>query len=356
MEATPRHVYQVLTKRPERMREFVRWRYAGRQVPAHIWYGISVENQHFADERIPLLLQTPAAVRFISAEPLLGPIDFTKWIGYYPCHEGKAGERARSISGSSARGIVDRRGWSHLASLETDVESLGCKPEIHGPDPSSPGRERRRAVSSGARDGKSPSVSRPSAPAGLHSLQGLDSARADSEPRERQEERQQAGESDACDIRGASKTRPGSTESRSARSERREERDGEAEPRRSAGDSSATTSRRTAPVDSGSIQRLGQDRLEDRARREMDISWLICGGESGPHGRLTNPDWVRSIRDQCVASGVAFFFKQWGGRSAKSGGRELDGRTWDDMPIKATMRSTVSGLGRPSDKEKPTQP
>jgi len=44
----------------------------------NVWLGVSVENQHFADERIPLLLQTPAAVRFISAEPLLGPVDLTK--------------------------------------------------------------------------------------------------------------------------------------------------------------------------------------------------------------------------------------------------------------------------------------
>jgi protein gp37 len=43
-------------------------------------------------------------------------------------------------------------------------------------------------------------------------------------------------------------------------------------------------------------------------------------------------EWVRDIRDQCTAAGVAFFFKQWGGRSPKSGGRELDGREWNDFP------------------------
>lgn len=45
-----------------------------------------------------------------------------------------------------------------------------------------------------------------------------------------------------------------------------------------------------------------------------------------------DPDWVEDIRDQCLQAGVAFFFKQWGGRTPKSNGRELDGRTWDDMP------------------------
>jgi protein gp37 len=62
------------------------------------------------------------------------------------------------------------------------------------------------------------------------------------------------------------------------------------------------------------------------------INWLITGGESGPVHRPCNPDWVRSLRDQCLEAGVAFFHKQWGGRTSKSGGRELDGRTWDEMP------------------------
>lgn len=68
---------------------------------------------------------------------------------------------------------------------------------------------------------------------------------------------------------------------------------------------------------------------------EMDlggIDWLIVGGESGPGARPIDAGWVRSLRDQSAASGVAFFFKQWGGRTPKAGGRELDGRTWDEMP------------------------
>jgi protein gp37 len=63
-----------------------------------------------------------------------------------------------------------------------------------------------------------------------------------------------------------------------------------------------------------------------------DIDWVIVGGESGPGWRAIDPDWVRSIRDQCLASGVAFFFKQWGGLRPKSGGRQLDGREWNDFP------------------------
>jgi len=65
------------------------------------------------------------------------------------------------------------------------------------------------------------------------------------------------------------------------------------------------------------------------------IYWVIVGGESGIRHRPMESEWVRSIRDQCVAAGVAFFFKQWGGRTPKAGGRELDGQTWNEMPITA---------------------
>lgn len=65
------------------------------------------------------------------------------------------------------------------------------------------------------------------------------------------------------------------------------------------------------------------------------INWVIAGGESGPHTRPVSEDWIRSLRDQCRAADVAFFFKQWGGRTPKAGGRDLEGRTWDDMPVLA---------------------
>ncbi len=62
------------------------------------------------------------------------------------------------------------------------------------------------------------------------------------------------------------------------------------------------------------------------------IHWLIAGGESGPGARPLETQWLRSLRRQCQNSGTAFFFKQWGGRTPKAGGRLLDGRTWDEMP------------------------
>ncbi len=62
------------------------------------------------------------------------------------------------------------------------------------------------------------------------------------------------------------------------------------------------------------------------------IEWVIAGGESGPRHRPMQPEWVRELRDLCLRSEVPFFFKQWGGRTPKQGGRVLDGRTWDEMP------------------------
>jgi protein gp37 len=63
------------------------------------------------------------------------------------------------------------------------------------------------------------------------------------------------------------------------------------------------------------------------------IDWVVVGGESGPGARLVNPAWVREIRHQCQRAAVPFFFKQWGGQGKGKGGRILDGRTWDQMPL-----------------------
>lgn len=67
------------------------------------------------------------------------------------------------------------------------------------------------------------------------------------------------------------------------------------------------------------------------------IDWLIVGGESGPRYRAMNAQWARDLRDACEREAVPFFFKQWGGRTSTAGGRELDGRTWDEMPRAAVL-------------------
>jgi len=214
MALAPQHTFQILTKRPERMRDLLshegmdrrvagaadRFAYRGSHknwsvrggvwIPAwplpNVWLGVSAEHQAAADERIPLLLQTPAAVRFVSAEPLLGPIDFAGWM------------------------------W-----MKTFLAADGS--------------------------GRIPT---------------------------------------------------------------------------------------------------------------NELDWVICGGESGPGARPMHPEWPLSIRDQCQAAGVAYFFKQWGEYAPpgitrvgglgpveelremhrvgkKAAGRLLDGRTWDEFPMGA---------------------
>lgn len=80
MESRPDVIWQVLTKRPARMRDIVRMGAPGGILRENIWLGVTAENQARADERIPLLLDTPAAVRFVSVEPMLGPVDLRRYL------------------------------------------------------------------------------------------------------------------------------------------------------------------------------------------------------------------------------------------------------------------------------------
>lgn len=140
MSVTPRHTYQILTKRPERASALIPELAREHRPPdgsrwplPNVWIGTSVEDQAAADERIPHLLRTPAAVRFLSCEPLLGPVDLEWWI--HGEHEGGplhwvivGGE-----SGPGARGF--HVGWAHslrdqcdLAGIAFFLKQLGARP------------------------------------------------------------------------------------------------------------------------------------------------------------------------------------------------------------------------------------
>jgi len=103
----------------------------------------------------------------------------------------------------------------------------------------------------------------------------------------------------------------------------------------------------TSVEDSGVVERLADLRAVPAAIRFVSfepllgsvagadlsgIHWAIVGGESGPRARFMSPDWVHEIEVMCSTSGTIFFFKQWGGKNKKASGRELNGRTYDDMP------------------------
>jgi protein gp37 len=92
----------------------------------------------------------------------------------------------------------------------------------------------------------------------------------------------------------------------------------------------------TMPVKISHDPRLADDPIEgERIEYHPRIDWIITGGESGPNPRPMNLDWVRDIRDQCIAGEAKFFHKRHGGSKKINGawrGRELDGRTWDEIP------------------------
>ncbi|YBW39306.1 phage Gp37/Gp68 family protein [Nitrobacter sp. TKz-YC01] len=197
MALTPQHTYQCLTKRSARMRRYIddalgrviagtNGDWPGWPLP-NVWLGVSTERQKEADERIPDLLATPAAVRFISAEPLLGPIDL---------------ERVGTLDGIRA-----------------------AMPEVIE-------REERGKAKTGAGS-----------------------------------------------ICGAQIDAVGSS-------------------------GSSITFFQT-PDHMGGFTAASP-------RQWPRLDWVIVGGESGPGARPMHPDWARSLRDQCAAAGVPFFFKQWG--------------------------------------------
>jgi protein gp37 len=92
------------------------------------------------------------------------------------------------------------------------------------------------------------------------------------------------------------------------------------------------------------IRFISFEPLIDSMRPPLDLSgieWAIVGGESGSNYRPLKTEWIREIRDECLSQGVAFFFKQVGGVRAKSGGRLLDGRTWDQYPTSRVTQTTT---------------
>ena len=121
MALSPRHTFQVLTKRPGRMRDYLtnpatQKLYPGLPLP-NVWLGVSVEDQRRADQRVPILLDTPAAIRFVSAEPLLGPVSigYLRWQteNCYPRIDwvivgGESGPGARPMQAEWARALRDQ--------------------------------------------------------------------------------------------------------------------------------------------------------------------------------------------------------------------------------------------------------
>ncbi len=135
MVATPHHTHQVLTKRPERMLEYVRNRWGafdgtGYHRMPNIWLGVSVEDQQRAEERIPLLLKVPAAVRFLSVEPLLEDLGTLNLIGIsWVIVGGESGSGSRPCASQWVRRVVEQ---CMAAEVPCFVKQLGANVEWDG--------------------------------------------------------------------------------------------------------------------------------------------------------------------------------------------------------------------------------
>lgn len=368
----------------------------------NVWIGTSVEDQKTANERIPHLLRIPAKVRFLSCEPLLGPVDLTAYIGYTQVHEG--GECGGISSHSSSDGSTGSgRPGENLEGSRAQGQPMERRGD-HSPGTSPESRKRPGDIPPSAVDGEGQESERFGPPTSLDSLERPDSRGLGHQPSERYKEGQQAGESGVDNSQREPEARPSDWVKGS---DRREE--SELQANRS-GDSADTDRlcgwRGDSSGVGGDSRGQLQDDLQDRqrrtedhstgadsglhgsspdierlpgTRRERPISWTIVGGESGSNARPMNPDWARSLRDQCVAAGVPFLFKQWGewapahdessclhtgwvkpkpessyrhssgfckgpvtlavegfcfmGKfGKKEAGRILDGRTWDEFP------------------------
>ena len=102
------------------------------------------------------------------------------------------------------------------------------------------------------------------------------------------------------------------------------------------------------------IRFLSVEPMLEEVSPDLDgIHWVICGGESGPGYRRINPAWVRSLRDQCTAAGVTFFFKQWGGRTPEAGGKILDGRMHCEFPQTWPPATNTADSGSAQQKTEP---
>lgn len=120
IQATPQHTYQVLTKRAARLPKI-----AGKLPwPPNLWMGVSVENQEEADRRVPALLATPARVRFLSCEPLLGPVQASAWLPdlHWLITGGESGPGARPLDPAWVRDLIDQ---CRAAATAVFVKQLG---------------------------------------------------------------------------------------------------------------------------------------------------------------------------------------------------------------------------------------
>jgi protein gp37 len=312
--------------------------------PANVWLGVTVEDQQRADERIPLLLSIPAKVRFLSCEPLLSSIDLSPWIGYRIANENELHRRTGNTQGDPCEQIQRGQPGEDLEGKQKG------------------GEQNSAGIFANTIDDQQCEASLRSASHCVSGESGSDPTRIDDQSQERNQRRQQTGESGTGDLFATSDTRDENSRKAPAiaEPERRKEPFFQTERQPDRPDSEGVFCEHRSHTSNvgDKIRSVIPANQQDRQRRqegrgeiglhapskpfkssETMIHLCIVGGESGHHARPMHPDWARSLRDQCQAAGVAFHFKQFGEHDAggnrvgmKRAGRILDGREWNEFP------------------------
>lgn len=303
MALASQHTFQVLTKRPERMRAYLsrldvglRWMtqagissypdsnhdkaitWSNDGLP-NVMLGVSVENQETADKRIPLLLDTPAAVRFVSLEPQLGPVDLTQWLGGYKSND----KQRKDVSSISSNWHLPLQQWGDSQNQEVDRGE---------PDRNSSLLERNQSQESSKIDIRRLSddtvFGREDSTQGIPSSSSMDDRKSGghsrfyaSESQKRDSERLQTGKSGSRD-----------------------------------------------PI-AECFGHSSPEKLDPRP----GLDWIIVGGESGPNARPFDIEWARSTVRQCKAAGTKCFVKQMGAKAYDDSARshwenDFRGRAW----------------------------
>jgi protein gp37 len=330
---TPRHTYQVLTKRPRRMLEFLRW--LGNKckddgldsiptqsdnpldyitVPDHIWVGVTAENQEQADKRTPLLLQIPAKVRFVSAEPMLGKVDLTKYLQYESKKSG-----INNISIDSKQGIGNRSIWADLENSTEGMVSMGKQ----GCDTTMYTKKSRSQITNGISSGegfdKWDKNSCVRSQAYMVSSSRNNTNGDDYKSHERNERRQSTSEFGVNDSQGKQYSRGQNIEKReSSQSKRTKKQSIEIgsesnithQINGSRDTKGSEASRENNNEFSERVPGMLRHDLESSERDFVSISQIICGPETGPGARQMKREWMESLYNQCKEANVPFFDKK----------------------------------------------
>lgn len=352
MRETQRHTYQILTKRPRRMLEYFKDREnfnffhpTGCGCLCHdgdgdanieggckrcddvhewplknVWAGVSVEDQKTADERIQLLLDTPAVIRFVSYEPALSYVDFSKWM-YNPVHEEQA-ERGFRLSGGAERGLRDSPRRDNLETPEEGLGQVAAEGSQSAMQASSSGT-RLRGVFSSEDHARRDQGLRSSSSTGIQTSEGSDTGGPDDQSRRRKKETKSPGQPHSGDTFRTSSSRDSSArqESESTESIWRRQRDGQTHSLPGVGNQETQRNRGETESNSGGLWDYLPSSVENSERRSLGLHLVIVGGESGPKARPFNIQWARDVIAQCRAAKVACFVKQMGSNLGNLGPR-----------------------------------